>query len=211
MHGADAGLLAQLALGGLLGRLAGPDEPAGKREHPALRLLQPAREQHAQPPVEQREDDRVGGQADRRVVSGGVGGLHRGHQVTIAGMEFIDRLEEPRRSEIAELHELIRDVAPELEVQAGKDMIGYGPFHYRYASGREGDAHLLALVAAQELHLDLRAVHEGRRVPGRESYTDRLPKADIGKSCVRFKRPSDVDLGELRELLAEAVRLGPPA
>ena len=113
-------------------------------------------------------------------------------------MDFIDSLGEPRRSEIAELHELIRDVAPELEVQAGKDMIGYGPFHYRYASGREGDANYISIYVL--------CTKDGAYLA--ESYKDRLPKADIGKSC---KRSSDLDLGELRALLAEAVRLGPPA
>ena len=43
-----------------------------------------------------------------------------------------------------------------------------------------------------------------------ESYVDRLPNASIGKSCVRFKRTSDVDLDTMRELIAEAARLGPP-
>jgi hypothetical protein len=125
-------------------------------------------------------------------------------------VDFIDRLEEPRRSEIAELHALIRDVAPELEVQAAKDMIGYGPFHYRYASGREGDAHLLALSPRKNyISIYVLCTKDGAYLA--ESYKDRLPKADIGKSCVRFKRPSDLDLGELRSLLAEAVRLGPPA
>jgi hypothetical protein len=124
-------------------------------------------------------------------------------------MEFIDRLEEPRRSEIAQLDALIRDVGPDLEVQAGKDMIGYGPFHYRYASGREGDAHLLALSPRKNyISIYVLCTKDGAYLA--ESYKERLPKADIGKSCVRFKRPSDVDLGELRELLAEAVRLGPP-
>jgi len=42
-----------------------------------------------------------------------------------------------------------------------------------------------------------------------ERYVDRLPKASIGKSCVRFKRTSDIDLDVLRELVAEAGRLGP--
>jgi hypothetical protein len=125
-------------------------------------------------------------------------------------MEFIDRLQEPRRSEIAELHALIRDVAPELEVQAGKDMIGYGPFHYQYASGREGDAHLLALSPRKNyISIYVLCTKDGAYLA--ESYKDRLPKADIGKSCVRFKRPSDIDLGELRAMLSEAVRLGPPA
>ena len=89
-------------------------------------------------------------------------------------------------------------------------MIGYGPYHYRYASGREGDAHLLALAPHKNyISLYVLCTKDGAYLA--ESYRERLPKANIGKSCVRFKRPSDIDLGELRELLAEAVRLGPPA
>jgi hypothetical protein len=132
------------------------------------------------------------------------------HQVTIAGMDFIERLDEPRRSEIAQLHELITSVAPDLEVQAGDRMIGYGPYHYRYASGREGDSHLLSLAPNKSyISIYVQATKDGAYLA--ESYVERLPKANIGKACVRFKRPSDVDLGELRALLAEAVRLGPPA
>ena len=44
-----------------------------------------------------------------------------------------------------------------------------------------------------------------------ERYVDRLPKANIGKSCVRFNRTSDIDLDVLRELLVDAGRLGPPS
>ena len=125
-------------------------------------------------------------------------------------MDFIARLEEPRRTEIQCLHDLITETAPELEVQTGKDMIGYGPFHYRYASGREGDAHLLALSPRKNyISLYVLCTQDGAYLA--ESYKDRLPKADIGKSCVRFKRTGDIDLGELRALVAEAVRLGPPA
>ncbi|WP_037499629.1 DUF1801 domain-containing protein [Solirubrobacter soli] len=125
-------------------------------------------------------------------------------------MDFIEALEEPRRSEIAELHELIRDVAPELEVQATDRMIGYGPYHYRYASGREGDSYLLGLAPNKAaISIYVQCTKDGAYLA--ESYADRLGKANVGKACVRFKRPSDLDLGELRALLAEAVRLGPPA
>jgi uncharacterized protein DUF1801 len=125
-------------------------------------------------------------------------------------MEFIDRLDEPRRSEIAELHDLIRDVAPELEVQAGERMIGYGPYHYRYASGREGDSYLIGLAPNKAaISIYVQCAKDGAYLA--ESYAGRLGKANVGKSCVRFKRPADLDLGELRALLAEAVRLGPPA
>jgi hypothetical protein len=44
-----------------------------------------------------------------------------------------------------------------------------------------------------------------------EQYAERLPKANIGKSCVRFKRTEDVDRGALVELIAEARRIGPAA
>jgi hypothetical protein len=44
-----------------------------------------------------------------------------------------------------------------------------------------------------------------------ERFAERLPKANIGKSCVRFKRTSDVDLDVVRELVAEAGRIGPAA
>ena len=99
--------------------------------------------------------------------------------------EYIEALEEPRRGEIRELHELIRETVPHLEPHIASGMLGYGPFHYRYASGREGDASLLGLSS-------------------RKRYI-------IGKSCVRFRRTADVDREALRELIAEAARIGPAA
>ena len=42
-----------------------------------------------------------------------------------------------------------------------------------------------------------------------ERYAGRLPKASIGKSCVRFKRIADVDLQVVRDLLEEAHAAGP--
>ena len=41
-----------------------------------------------------------------------------------------------------------------------------------------------------------------------ERFRKRLPKADIGKSCVRFKRLSDLDEETLRELIREAAAAG---
>jgi hypothetical protein len=43
-----------------------------------------------------------------------------------------------------------------------------------------------------------------------ESYRDRLPKASIGKSCVRFKRLGDLDQDTLEALVREAAQLTPP-
>jgi uncharacterized protein YdhG (YjbR/CyaY superfamily) len=124
--------------------------------------------------------------------------------------EYIDALEEPRRGEIRQLHDLIRETAPGLEPHVGMGMLGYGPFHYRYASGREGDASLLAL-SSRKRHISLYVLCTTGGGYLAEQYSARLPKADIGKSCVRFKRTADVDRDALRELIAEAARIGPAA
>jgi len=90
---------------------------------------------------------------------------------------------------------------------AGK-MLGYGPFHYRYASGREGDTTLLGLASQKRyISLYVQCSNGGRYLA--ESYAERLPKASVGKSCVRFARLSDIDPAVLAELVTEAARLGP--
>lgn len=124
--------------------------------------------------------------------------------------DYIDAHDEPRRSELRTLHELIRATLPTLEVQAGaKQGIGYGPFHYRYASGHEGDAFQVSLVARKAaISLYVLSVVDGDYLAPR--YAERLPKASIGKSCVRIKRVADIDLEALAELLREAGRYPPP-
>ena len=68
--------------------------------------------------------------------------------------EYLDGLAEPRRTDMVLLDALIRRTAPELEPVMAGSMLGYGPFHYRYASGREGDAALIAL-ASQKRYISL--------------------------------------------------------
>jgi hypothetical protein len=123
--------------------------------------------------------------------------------------QYLAELEEPRRSDMTRLHELIRETVPQLEPEMASGGIGYGPFHYRYASGREGDAHHIGL-ASRKHGISLYVLcesEEGGYLA--EHYVDRLPKANIGKSCVRFRRLEQVDVDVLREMLAEAGRLKP--
>jgi hypothetical protein len=44
-----------------------------------------------------------------------------------------------------------------------------------------------------------------------ETYKERLPKADIGRSCVRFKRLSDIDRDALIELIKKGAEYQPVA
>ncbi|MBM7785701.1 DUF1801 domain-containing protein [Tenggerimyces flavus] len=123
--------------------------------------------------------------------------------------EYIAALDEPRRSEIRALHELVLRTVPELEPTMMGGALGYGPFHYKYASGREGDATLVGIANnKQYISLYVIAANEDEGyIAG--SYQSKLPKASIGKGCVRIKRLSDVDLDVVADLLRHAAQVGP--
>jgi Domain of unknown function (DU1801) len=120
--------------------------------------------------------------------------------------DYLAQIDEPRRSDIEALDRLIRKEAPNLERHFAYGMLAYGAIQYRSKSGREGDWFVAAL-ASQKRYISLYVSCTNEQGYLAEQYRDRLPKADIGKSCVRFKRLSDVDEGTLRELVREAAQI----
>jgi uncharacterized protein YdhG (YjbR/CyaY superfamily) len=131
----------------------------------------------------------------------------KGQLVVETPAEYIAAVDEERRPDIAALDALIRTHAPELEPVIMGGMLGYGPFHYRYASGREGEACSLSIASnASYISLYCFATDEEGYVA--ERYADRLPKANIGKTCVRFKKLADLDEGTLVALIRETAETG---
>ncbi len=119
--------------------------------------------------------------------------------------EYISELDEPRKTEIKRIDALIRKWAPKLDPHMRSGMIGYGTYHYKYPSGREGDWFKVGL-ASNKNYISIYAcgVKNGGYIA--EAYKTRLPKASIGKSCIRFKRLDDLDLGVLEEIVKETSR-----
>jgi hypothetical protein len=122
---------------------------------------------------------------------------------------FIESLPEPRRTQVRELHEVIRRTVPDLEPYVMSGMLGYGTYRYRYPSGREGEWCRIGL-ASNKVTISLHVLAADERGPLVDAYKDRLPKADIGKGCVRFKRLNDVDLDVLEELIRKGSTMLPP-
>ena len=119
--------------------------------------------------------------------------------------EYIAALDEPRKSDIAALDALIRKLAPKLEPFIQSGILAYGPFHYKYASGREGDWFRIGLASNKNyISLYICAADETGYIA--EHYKEALPKASIGKSCVRFKRLSDLDQAALKKLIRHGVK-----
>lgn len=119
--------------------------------------------------------------------------------------EYIDMIEEPRSSEIRILHEIIREITPHLEVALYNSVVGYGKYHYKSKSGREGDWFAIGL-ASQKNYISLYICSTDGKEYLAEKYKARLPKASIGKSCVRFKHLSDVDMSVIRELITKGAK-----
>ena len=122
---------------------------------------------------------------------------------------FIASLPEPRRSDMAALHDAIAtavpELRPELSERGSMRGIGYGSYHYRYPTGREGDAPVIALANnKQYISLYVMGAKDDQYVA--ESYADRLPTANIGKSCVRFRRLDGVDLDVVAQLVRDGLQ-----
>jgi len=114
--------------------------------------------------------------------------------------QYLDQLSEPRRSELKQIHRLVTKTAPALKPKMWSGVIGYGSYHYRYASGREGDWPVVGLSSRKDYISFYSCLSDGKQYVA-EMYKKHLPKANIGRSCIRFKRLADVDLRVLARII----------
>ena len=121
---------------------------------------------------------------------------------------FIDGVEDSQKREDSRaLCRMMAEETGQPPKMWGSSIVGFGSYHYRYASGREGDTAVLCLTS-QKNHLALYVCAADGDQHVAEAYREQLPKADIGKSCVRFKRLDDLDLPGLKKMLRHAARVG---
>ena len=118
--------------------------------------------------------------------------------------QYIAKLKEPRKSDVAALDKLIRKATKfEPFIQSG--MLAYGHCRLKYAGGREADWFRIGLASnASYISLYISAPEGTADVV--EHYKKALPKANIGKCCVRFKRLDDLDPAALAKLLKEGAK-----
>ena len=112
---------------------------------------------------------------------------------------FLASVEDARRREDAErLLAIMTEVTGEPPVMWGPSMIGFGTFHYRYASGHEGDSMKVGF-SPRKTALTLYGL-QGH--PDSAGLLSRLGPHTLGKGCVYVKKLDSVDEGVLRGLIA---------
>ena len=113
--------------------------------------------------------------------------------------DFIDTIADPRRQrEARQLVALLSDASGEPPTMWGKDIVGFGSYHYRYASGREGDW-MLTGFSPRKAKLSIYLMD------GVERHADELAKMGPytnGVSCLYVKSLDVVD----EEVLSDVVR-----
>ena len=115
---------------------------------------------------------------------------------------YIDAVEDPqKREDCRAIAAMMADTTGAEARMWGSSIVGFGAYHYRYASGREGDF-MEAGFAARKRTLTLYIM------AGFSEYGEllgQLGKHTTGKSCLYIKRLADVDQDVLREMVERSV------
>lgn len=122
---------------------------------------------------------------------------------TLASVQaYIDaRGNEQQRSDCAALLSMMKRVTGEPPMMWGPSIVGFGTYHYRYDSGREGNMCLTGFaIRANDLVVYL--VGEGAQ---QAALLPKLGKHKMGKSCLYFKRLADLDAKVLEKLVKDSV------
>jgi hypothetical protein len=110
--------------------------------------------------------------------------------------------DEQKRRDCFTLLDIMKQITKTQPKMWGSSVVGFGSYHYRYESGREGDWFLTGFSPRkQNLTLYIMA--------GFEQYDELLKKLGrhtTGKSCLYVKRLADIDLPTLKNLIRQSVR-----
>ncbi|RAU99500.1 DUF1801 domain-containing protein [Paenibacillus sp. YN15] len=117
-------------------------------------------------------------------------------------IEFIEAVDNPKKREDA--YALLEIFTETTGCQAklwGSSIIGFGSYHYKYASGHEGDAPLVGFSPRKGKISLYFAVGDAQR----EALLQELGKHTSGKACVYINKVADIRVDVLKELIVQSV------
>lgn len=114
---------------------------------------------------------------------------------------YLDAIDDPvRRRDCEALAAMMERLAGAPAVMWGAGIVGFGSYHYRYDSGREGDAPLLGFASRKG---DISVYLSCDDAP-LASLRDKLGRHKMGKACLYLRRLDDVDQDVLEQMVAHA-------
>ena len=111
---------------------------------------------------------------------------------------------EGARADAKRLIKWMQSASGEKPKMWGPSIVGFGSYHYKYESGREGDAPLIGF-SPRKAALTLYSLIASPDAP---ALLARLGKHTTGKGCLYIKKLTDVDEQVLQTLIGKAVDAG---
>ena len=119
-------------------------------------------------------------------------------------IDFINSVEdEQKRQDCYEIMGIMKEITGEEPKMWGGSIVGFGSYHYKYNSGREGDWFLTGFSPRKQnlsLYIMSGFDHYGTMMA-------KLGKYKTGKSCLYIKQLADIDGNILKEMITNSVEM----
>src|SRR5690625_5050308 len=117
-------------------------------------------------------------------------------------IEFIESVEnEKKKADAYSLLKIFEEVTGYDAKMWGPSIIGFGSYHYKYASGREGDAPLVGF-SPRKARISLYLADESEE---REKLLEKFGKHKTSKACIYVNKLADIDTDVLKDLIKHTV------
>ena len=112
--------------------------------------------------------------------------------------DFIGKVDsEQVRDDCRTLIKMMKKITGSAPKMWGPSIVGFGKYHYKYATGHEGDAPL-AGFSPRKGNL---TIYMATEFPNRESLLKKLGKAKTSKACIYVKKLEDIDMDVLEKIV----------
>jgi len=116
--------------------------------------------------------------------------------------EFLHAVpEERKRQDSFTILKLMQEITGQEPKMWGDSIIGFGTYHYKYASGREGDTPVTGFSPRKQ-NLTIYII---MGFDGYEALLKKLGKYKTGKACLYINKLDDIDISVLKELIQASV------
>jgi hypothetical protein len=120
----------------------------------------------------------------------------------ISVAEFIDALtDQSRRADAKALVKLMQNAAGEKPKMWGSSIIGFGSYHYKYDTGRDGDMPVIAFSPRKAATV----LYNMTGFSNSDALLAKLGKHTTGKGCLYIKKLADVDQKVLETMAIKSI------
>ena len=116
--------------------------------------------------------------------------------------EFLKSIEDPEKQKTSlQILDIIKEISGKEPKMWGDSIIGFGKYHYKYATGREGDWMRIAFSPRKQNF----SIYIMDGFDNHSELMEKLGKYKTGRSCLYIKKLQDIDINILKELMKKSL------